>query len=73
MLERDINEQVLNATVGVKLFSNHRGKLTFNAFDILNDQSNILNSANDIYVQTTYKPLNTSYFTVSFEYRFSNQ
>ena len=72
-LDYNINEQILNASVGLKLFENHRGKLTFSAVDILNDQKNITTIANDMYVQTKHTFLNTSYFAVSFEYRLTNQ
>jgi hypothetical protein len=73
VLEHNINEQILNASIGIKLFENHRGKLTFMANDILNNQKNITTSATNMYVQTKHNFFNSSYFAISFEYRLTNQ
>ena len=64
------NTQTLNASIDYRIFSNRRGLVSVNVYNLLNTKSSLTTTSTDLYIQNTYRPENSTLFTVSFRYKF---
>ena len=64
------NIQTMNASIDYRIFSNRRGLVSINAYNLLNTKSSFTTTSTDLYMQNTYRPENSTLFTVSFRYKF---
>ena len=64
------NSQTLNASINYRIFSDRRGLVSLNAYNLLNTKSSFRTTSTDLYIQNTYRPENSTLFTVSFRYKF---
>ncbi|KIO43527.1 outer membrane beta-barrel protein [Sanguibacteroides justesenii] len=69
---KTVENHILNASMGCRVFKNRKGLVSFNAYNILDRTTNFVTSVNDQYVNNTWRQLSSSYFSLSFEYRFNN-
>jgi hypothetical protein len=67
----NINEWMWNASVQKSLFRKKNGTLGFNMYDILQQRRNISRSVTANYIRDTTTNVITSFFMVSFSYRFN--
>jgi hypothetical protein len=67
----NINEWMWNASVQKSLFRQKNGTLGFNMYDILQQRRNISRSVTANYIRDTTSNVITSFFMVSFSYRFN--
>lgn len=67
-----VDDHILNASIGCFLFKNRQGKMSFNAYDILDRTTSLETSITNQYAQNSWKKLYSSYYTLAFEYRFNN-
>ena len=66
-----LNEWIWNASVQKTLFRQNNGTLTFNVFDILQQRRTIQRNVTANFIQDTQTNTITSFFMVSFIYRFN--
>ena len=64
------NIQTLNVSIDYRIFSNRRGVISLNAYNLFNTKSSLTTSTTDLYIQNTYRPENSTLFSVSFRYKF---
>ncbi len=69
----EYENHILNASIGYRLFRNRKGRISFNAYDILDRTTNLWTSVNNQYISYIQKQMFSSYFTVAFEYRFNKK
>ena len=68
--KRSNNLHTLNASVDYRIFSNRRGVISFNAYNLLNTKSSLTTSNLGLYIQNEYRPENSTLLTISFKYKF---
>ncbi len=69
--DNDINNNLLNLKLACRVFKNRQGVITFNAYDVLNCISTTDVRYSPISVHTRFLPNYSSFYTLSFSYRFS--
>ena len=69
--DNDINNNLLNLKLACRVFKNRQGVITFNAYDVLNSISTTDVRYGPISVHTRFLPNYSSFYTLSFSYRFS--
>lgn len=69
--ENALNSHMLNASVQYRIFKDRRGILALNAYDILNNSKNYSSSLGADYISTQWRQVYSSYFMLSFEYKFN--
>ncbi|MBO7213358.1 MAG: hypothetical protein J6U99_02235, partial [Rikenellaceae bacterium] len=69
--DNDINNNLLNLKLACRVFKNRQGVITFNAYDVLNSISTTDVRYSPISVHTRFLPNYSSFYTLSFSYRFS--
>ncbi len=67
-----IENHILNASVGCRVFKNRKGTISFNAYDIFDRTANFITTASNQLVNNQYKQLSSSFFSIAFEYKFNN-
>lgn len=65
-------QHMLNLRVGKKFGRNREMDLSLAANDILEQQNALNYSLNDLYTQTSYRTMPSSYYMLSFSYRFNS-
>ncbi|MCX6136651.1 MAG: outer membrane beta-barrel protein, partial [Ignavibacteriales bacterium] len=60
-----------NMSIGKKLFSNDRGEITLQVFDLLNQNKNVTQSVEDTYIEEQRTNNLNQYFLLTFSYRLS--
>jgi hypothetical protein len=63
---------VWNAGFGKKLFANDRGEISFQVFDLLNENKNVVQTAEDTYLEEQRTNNLTQYYLLTFSYRLSS-
>ena len=66
-----LNEWLWNAQIQKTVFRQNNGTISINAFDILQQRRNITSSINESFMRDSWSNSITSFFLVSFNYRFS--
>ncbi len=67
-----IQNHILNGSIGCRLFKNRKGAISFNAYNILDRTTNFTIIVDNQSVNNIYKQLSTRFFSIAFEYKFSN-
>lgn len=65
-------KHILNAGIGKKLGKNRQMEISLSANDLLNEQNTVNYSLNDLYAETSYRTMPSSYYMLSFTYRFNS-
>jgi hypothetical protein len=71
LADTDLNNNMLNLKLACRVFKNRQGVITFNAYDVLNSISTTDVRYSPISISTRYLPNFSSFYTLSFSYRFS--
>ena len=66
----DVDNNMLNLSLACRIFKNRQGVLSFNAYDVLNKTSTSKMSVTNLFSSRQYNQNFSSYFTISFSYRF---
>ncbi|PZX50994.1 outer membrane beta-barrel protein [Algoriphagus chordae] len=59
---------LLNMSVGKKVFKNERGEVSLNAFDLLNQNTNVRRNVNELYIEDKQSNVLNRYFMLTFSY-----
>ena len=59
---------LLNMSVGKKIFRNQRGELSLNVFDLLNQNTNVKRTVNELYIEDRQSNVLNRYFMMTFTY-----
>lgn len=65
-------KHILNLGLGKKFGKDGRMEISLAASDILNEQNSVDYSLNDLYSETSCRTMSSSYYMLSFSYRFNN-
>lgn len=65
------SKHILNAGIGKKFGKNRNLEIALAANDILNERNAVNYSLNDLYSETSYQTIPSSYYLLSFSYRFN--
>lgn len=66
------SENLLNLAIGKKFGKNRQMSVTLSSNDVLQARNSVNYSLNDLYSQTTYSIIPSSYFLLAVSYRFNN-
>ena len=64
------NQHHLDASINYRIFSNRKGIISVNAYNLFNTKSSFRTTSTDLYIQNAYRPENSTLFSVSFRYKF---
>lgn len=67
----DVDNNMLNLSLSCRIFKDRQGVLSFNAYDVLNKTSTSKMSVTNLFSSRQYNQNFSSYFTISFSYRFN--
>ena len=65
-----VNVQTLNASIDYRIFSNRKGVISLNAYNLLNSKSSLVTTSTDLYIQNLYRPENSTLIALAFKYKF---
>ena len=60
----------LNGSLDVRVFSDRKGVISLNAYNVFDSRASITEAVEDLGIRSVYNPTNSTLFTVSFKYKF---
>ena len=69
-LRRTSQINCLNASLDVRVFSDRKGVISLNAYNVFDSRESIKETVEDLGIRSVYNPTNSTLFTISFKYKF---